>query len=47
VVETYNKGTYTETGMKTIQGHWTSAWKMAENDMETADTERREIEDNA
>ena len=39
--------TYEEMGMKTIQEHLTSAWKMAESDTETADTEWRESEDNA
>jgi len=44
-VRTSSKGTYEETGIKTIQEHLTSAWKTAESDMETTDTARRETED--
>jgi hypothetical protein len=45
VVGTSSEGKYEETGMKTIQEHFTSAWKAAESDTETTDVARREIED--
>jgi len=41
---TCSKGTYEETGMKTIQKRLTSPCKTAENDMERTDMARREIE---
>jgi len=45
VVGTSSEGTYDETGMKTIQEHLTSAWKMAESDTVMTSPARRETED--
>ena len=41
------QGASGETGIAAIQAHMTAAWKMAESDEPTANSERRETEDEA
>jgi len=44
VVGTSSEGTSEETGMKTMQKHLTSTWKMAESDKVTTNLAKRETE---